>query len=197
MTFWSTPELEPKRQFKFLLVLPGEPAIETYLIKSVNKPQVTISTGATVNYIQHSFKYPGRLTWNDISVTLLDTIREDDTSSKLANIVRNSGYIVPTTEDDAKFSFTKRDAVFSLGKPRIQQIDAGNALENIAPKVIEEWTLWNAWVNRVDFGGQLDYSSDAIVSVTLGITYDWAEYVTSPDGSLVADGSGFQPRSRR
>ena len=186
--FWSDVRLEPKRQFKFLFLIPGvddNTVVETYLIKSVNKPSVTIQTGATVNYIQHTFKYPGRLSWNDISVTLIDTIRVDDTSSRLANIVRQSGYIVPDTEAASRFSFSKRAATNSLQKPKIQQISAGDVERGEKPEIIEEWTLWNAWVNSVNFGGGLDYSSDAIVNLTLGITYDWAEYTTQKPGDPI------------
>ena len=194
--FWSDPQLEPKRQFKFLFLIPGEDndgTIETYLVKSVNKPQITISTGATVNYIQHSFKYPGRLTWNDISVTLLDTIRIDDTSSRLGRIIRSSGYVIPNTAINAELSFSKKRATNALNKPKIQQIDAGNPVLGERPKIIEEWTLWNAWINNVNFGSNLDYSGDAIVNVTLGITYDWAEYTTTDTGEVVYDDvKGFQ-----
>lgn len=193
-TFWSSTELEPKRQFKFLFLIPGideSGTIETYLVKSLNKPQVTIQTGATVNYIQHTFKYPGRLTWNDISVTLIDTIRVDDTSSRLSSIIRQSGYVIPDTAKNAEYSFTKKGATNALNYPKIQQIDAGVPGES-APRIVEEWTLWNAWVNSINFGS-LDYGGDQIVNLTLGITYDWAEYVTSDNGNLdPVDRGGFQ-----
>lgn len=198
-TFWSNTELEPKRQFKFLFIIPGtdeQGTIETYLVKSVNKPQIQIGNNTVVNYIQHTFKYPGRLTWTDISVTLLDTIRVDDTTSRLANIVRQAGYVIPDTDRNAQFSFTKKGATNALNKPRIQQIDAGDPVNNIPPKIVEEWTLWNAWVKNVNFGQNLDYSNDSIVNVTLGITYDWAEYTTTDTGEVVYDGSGgFQKLS--
>lgn len=195
-TFWSASELEPKRQFQFLFLIPGAPgspeesAIETYLVKSLSKPAVTIGTQTTVNYMQHTFKYPGRLTWNDIQVTLLDTIRVDDTSSRLAAMVRQAGYVIPDTERNSQFSFTKKGATNALNQPKIQQIDAGDPMQNIPPKIVEEWTLWNAWIKSINFGNSLDYSGDQIVNVTLDITYDWAEYTTSADGKVVYDGSG-------
>ena len=192
-TFWSNVELEPKRQFQFLFIIPsldGGTSIETYLVKSLSKPQVTIGSNTNVNYIQHTFKYPGRLTWNDISVTLIDTIRVDDTSSRLASMIRQAGYVIPDTERNAQFSFTKRGATNALNKPKIQQIDAGDPVNNVPPKIVEEWTLWNAWIKSVNFSSQLSYAGDAIVDVTMGITYDWAEYTTSADGSVVYDGTG-------
>ncbi len=192
-TFWSNTELEPKRQFQFLFIIPGvdgDSAVETYLVKSLKKPQIQIAAETRVNYIQHTFKYPGRLTWQDISVTLLDTIRIDDTSSRLAAMLRQSGYVIPDTERNAQFSFTKRGATNALNKPRIQQIDAGDPVANVAPKIVEEWTLWNAFIKSVDFSNSLDYGQDAILNLTLGITYDWAEYTTSDTGDIVYDGSG-------
>ncbi len=199
-TFWNSTELEPKRQFKFLLILPGAPdqpesGVETYLIKSVAKPSVTIATGASVQFMQHTFKYPGRLTWSDISVTLIDTVRIDDTSSRLATVIKNSGYVIPANLNDAQFSFSKRDATNALNKPRIQQIKAGDPGNDVSPEIIEEWTLWNAWVNSVNFGA-LDYSNDSIVNLTMGITYDWAEYTTKNPGEPLdyRNGGGLQQR---
>lgn len=195
-TFWSSTELEPKRQFKFLFIIPGideSGTIDTYLVKSVNKPQIQIGNSTVVNYIQHTFKYPGRLTWTDINVTLLDTIRLDDTSSRLSNIIRQSGYVIPDSDRNARFSFTKQGATNALNKPKIQQIDAGDPVKNIAPKVVEEWTLWNAWVKSINFGQNLDYSNDQIVNVTLGITYDWAEYTTTDTDVIdYSNRGGFQ-----
>lgn len=192
--FWSAPDLEPKRQFKFLFILPSEHNIETYLVKSVTKPQVTIGTDTTVNYIQHTFKYPGRLAWNDIDVTLIDTVRVDDTSSRLASIIRDSGYVIPDSDEAAQYSFSKKSAVNALNTPRIQQITAGDPANGIPPQPVEEWTLWNAWVKSIDFGGTLSYDTDAIVNVTLGITYDWAEYTTVAPGNEFSynNGGGLQ-----
>ena len=192
-TFWSDTRLEPKRQFKFLFIIPSpdnKAVVDTYLIKSVDKPKVQIGTNTTVSYIHHTFKYPGRLTWTDINVTLIDTVAVDDTSSRLAMMLKKSGYIIPDTADNAKFSLNKEGATFALNKPRIQQIDAGNPMEGEDPKIIEEWTLWNAWVKSIDFGGTLNYEQDAIVNLTLGITYDWAEYTTTATGQPDYDGTG-------
>ena len=196
--FWTDTTLEPKRQFKFLFVIPSPDPdtqeIESYLVKQVAKPQFQLGE-TKVNYIQHTFKYPGRLTWQDISVTLIDTIRTDDTTSRLANILRASGYVIPDTATNAQFSFTKQGAVNALNSPYIQQIDGGDPANNIAPRVVEQWNLRNAWVKSVNFG-TLNYNSDELVDVTLGISFDWAEYFTvdASGGGVSADSAnGFQP----
>lgn len=194
--FWSDTTLEPKRQFKFLFVIPapeGTQAVESYLVKQVAKPQFQLGE-TKVNYIQHTFKYPGRLTWQDISVTLIDTIRTDDTSSRLANILRASGYVIPDTAANAQFSFTKQGSANALNSPYIQQIDGGNPANNIAPRVVEQWNLRNAWVKSVNFG-TLNYNSDELVDITLGISYDWAEYFTVGASGGVSEDSanGLMP----
>ena len=40
-------------------------------------------------------------------------------------------------------------------------------------KVIEEWKMWNAWITNADFG-QLDYTSDELVLLTMTLRYDYA-----------------------
>ena len=83
-----------------------------------------------------------------------------------------SGYALPGTMNDAKRSFSKKDAVAALGQPSIQQIDAlGNP--------IEKWTLFNPWLSAVNFG-ELSYETDAMVNVQLTFRYDWAEYEGAP-----------------
>jgi|10_taG_2_1085330.scaffolds.fasta_scaffold98644_2 hypothetical protein len=177
MAFWSDSRVEPKRQFRWLFIIPGgngQPAVETYLIKGVNKPTTTLAS-TPVQYLQHTFKYPGRLTWNDVTVSLIDAI-DPDTSSTLARLIQSSGYKIPTTEQNAQFSFSKANAVASLNNPRIQQLDGGNTITGEPPKIIDEWTLINAWAKSVDFGGSLTYTSDDLVQLSLTISYDWAEY---------------------
>jgi len=181
MAFWSDSTVEPKRQFRWLLYLPtdtgvaGAAAIQTYLVKSVTKPAWTM-TETPVNFMIHTFKYPGRLTWNNVSVTLVDAI-DPDTSGILNKIVQSSGYRIPDTEDNAIFSFSKSSAINSLGTPRLVQIDSGGNVPGVeaTPREIEEWTMVNAWVNKVQFGS-LDYTNDGLSEVQLDISYDYAHY---------------------
>jgi hypothetical protein len=181
MAFWSDSTVEPKRQFRWLLYLPtdtgasGAAAIQTYLVKTVTKPSWTM-TETPVNFMIHTFKYPGRVTWNNVSVTLVDSI-DPDTSGILNKIFQSSGYRIPDTEENAIFSFSKSSAINSLGTPRLVQIDAGGNVPGVeaAPREIEEWTMVNAWVNKVQFGS-LDYTGDGLSEVQLDISYDYAHY---------------------
>ena len=140
--FWSNAQLEPKRQFRFLFILPGSgdavgDNVETYLVRSLSKPTITIGGETTVSYLQHTFKYPGRVTWNDISVTLTDIIDpERDVTSRLASMIRRSGYVIPDKEDNARYAINKQAAVSALGTPLIQQLDNGSPVDGRPGQVI-------------------------------------------------------------
>jgi len=181
--FWNESIIEPKRGFRWTMIIPaggadGNPAIQTYVIRNVKKPSFTI-TETPVQYIAHTFKYPGRLTWADITCTLVDPV-SPDTSSILTKMLGAAGYRLPEGDEEARFSFAKRNANSALGDSVvIQQLDGGNPGEERAPKVIESWTLKNAWVKSMDFG-TLDYSNENLVEIALTLAYDYAEYRGSP-----------------
>ena len=72
MAFWNDTSVEPKRGFRWLLYLEGAAStIPTYVIKVAKKPSFTVSNN-THQFIAHTFNYPGRITWNPVSVTLVD-----------------------------------------------------------------------------------------------------------------------------
>jgi hypothetical protein len=167
-TFWSSNALDPKRSYRWILALNEIP---TYVVKTSGKPQFTIES-IQHQFVAHTFYYPGRIQWQELQVTLVDPVYPD-ASSLLIKTLQASGYALPGTMNDAKRSFSKKDAVAALGTPSIQQIDANG-------KTIEKWTLWNPWLSAVNFG-ELSYENDAMVNVQITFRYDWAEYEGSPD----------------
>jgi len=177
MAFWNDSSVEPKRSFRWLLYLPtsaaGAQGFETYVVKDVSKPQYVL-TETPVKYIAHTFKYPGRLTWSNVTCNLIDPIYPD-TSGIITKVLQASGYKLPENNELAQFSFSKRTAVNALGTPRLVQIDGGDVNNNIPPAEVEEWTLTNAWLSNVNFG-TLNYTSEDLVSIGLTIVYDFARY---------------------
>jgi len=161
--FWSSTTIDPKRSFRWVLVFDHIP---TYVITKVGKPNFSI-TPVDHNYIAHTFKYPGRVTWEDVSVTLVDPVYPD-ASSKIVKILQASGYAIPVREVDASISMTKKDSNVAVGVPSIAQLDGKG-------QQIERWTLHNAWLSKANFGS-LDYGTEEMLNVELTFTYDWAEY---------------------
>jgi len=175
--FWNSTTVDPKRSYRWILVLNQIP---TYVIKTSGKPNFTIE-GIEHQFVSHTFHYPGRIKWQELNVSLVDPVFPD-ASAIIVKTLQASGYALPGTQEDAKRSISKKDAVSALGVPSIQQIDAkGNA--------IEKWTLINAWLSQVNFG-ELSYEDDSMVNIQLTFKYDWAEYEgapASPDAPVPED----------
>jgi len=167
MTFWKSVDVEPKRSFRFLLDLgaDGTSHLASYFIKAVKKPNFTMDATQEVKYIGHTFKYPGRVKWEDITVTIIDPA-SPDAAVTMMNILSNSGYQTPKTEALAKETVSKKKSAGALGAVQIRQINANGS-------DIEKWFLHNAFLQNVDFG-ELSYENDDIVSYTLTISYDHA-----------------------
>jgi len=165
--FWNSTSVDPKRSYRWILVLNQIP---TYVVKTSGKPNFTIES-VQHQFVAHTFHFPGRIQWQAIEVSLVDPVFPD-ASAIIVKTLQASGYAIPGTQEDAKRSFSKRDAVQALGVPSLQQIDArGN--------VIEKWTLFNTWVAGVNFG-ELSYENDTMVNIQMTLRYDWAQYEGAP-----------------
>ena len=120
-----------------------------------------------VKYIQHTFKYPGRITWQPIDVTLIDPATPDS-AAIMMNILNESGYNQPDSLPNAHTSISKLGANTAMGSVFLNQIDADGM-------PISEWQLWNPFLTNVDFGS-VDYGTDDVVEYTLTIDYDYATF---------------------
>lgn len=169
--FWSSPNLEPKRNFRFKMNV-GDVCF--YLVKSAGRPNFEISQ-TEHSYLNHTFKFPGRVTWQDIDVTLVDPI-DDNSLEKMRDIIVRSGY--NWINEDALLNETDLNtiskakavaAVSNIGNGKgisLQQIDANG-------KVVDEWIFRNAWISKVT-PNELSYENEDLSDITLTITYDFA-----------------------
>ena len=162
MAFWSDKSVEPKRKFRWLLYWTGVPQ---FVIKSVKKPSYSVAT-TPHQFLNYEFNYPGRVTWEDIQITLVDPVQPDSTKS-LYKILENSGYVIPSNyQEAAAATISKEGMVDALGTEiKLSQLDAaGN-------QFIETWIVKNPLITSVDFD-TLDYSSDELLNITVNIKYD-------------------------
>jgi len=189
MPFWSdnfaenTELKDPKRQFRFKVEFTGISAPQggslLWYAKSVNKPSFSVATSEH-QYLNHTFYYPGTVTWDPISMTLVDP-RDPDMSATLSDIVNLSGYNPPSNPNSLG-TMSKAKAAGALGAVYISQID-GDGNE------IEKWTLWNAFITTVKYG-DMAYGNDDLVEMTLEIRYDWARLQTPGGPSRATAGDG-------
>jgi hypothetical protein len=191
MPFWSenfgedATLKDPKRNFRFTVEFQGIQAAQggakLWYAKTATKPSFAINA-AEHKYLNHTFYYPGNVTWNDITVTMVDPV-DPDMSATLSAIVEGSGYKPPGTSED-RASISKAKSAASLGTVIITQLDSdGNPLET--------WTLWNSFLTEVKYGDNLEYGNDDLTELSVTIKYDWARLQVGNDQRAAA-GSGAQ-----
>jgi len=191
MPFWSTNFGEdttlkdPKRQFRFYVEFSGIASpvggATLWYAKTVSKPSFTVDA-VEHNYLNHVFKYPGKVTWQDMTVTLVDPV-EPDMSATLSDILVQSGYSPPTdATTDQMGTISKAKAAGALGTIIVTQIDSNGA-------ELEKWTLWNSFISEVKYG-DLAYGTDDLTEMSLTIKYDWARIQTFAGGSVLSAGDG-------
>ena len=170
--FWANSNAEAKRKFRFLLTLSKDAiggqtkeikTVEKWLITKVTRPSFQISE-ATHSFLNHTFYYPGRLTWQDVSFTIVDALYPD-TSSILMGMLEQSGYRLPSAAESSYQTMSKANSKINV---KIEAIDA-------AGSPVDVWTLQNAWVSQSNFG-DFDYTADDLMSIDVTLKYDYATY---------------------
>jgi len=194
MPFWSTNFGEsatdlrdPKRNFRFTVEFQGINAAQggatLWYAKTVSKPSFAINA-AEHKYLNHTFYYPGNVTWNEVTVTLVDPVDPDMTAT-FSDIVQQSGYTPPTdATTNSMTSISKAKSASALGSVIVTQLDAeGNALET--------WTLWNSFITELKYGENLEYGNDDLTELSVTLRYDWARVETSVESSGPGGGTEF------
>ena len=164
MAFWNEASTEPKRGFRWLLYVSGMPQ---FIVTKVKKPSFRVGT-TPHQFLNYEFKYPGRVTWEDINFTVVDPVTPDSAAS-LFDILIQAGYQLPPDYQDARArTISKKGMVDSLGgQIKLVQLDATGTIN------LEEWTINNPQLTNVNFG-QLDYSQEGLINIDVTIAYDWA-----------------------
>lgn len=186
MPFWTNISTDPKRSFRYRFLLGGTEngnTLQEYTIKDVKKPTFQMEGGPQVKYIQHTFKYPGRVMWQAVTFSVVDPgAADEDASVALMNILADSGYSKPADDTSARTSISKAKAsgLAGIGSPRILEIDS-EGIETTS------WTLHNAFLTNVDFGN-LSYDTDEVVTYQVTLEYDYATIGTKLNGVTIKPG---------
>ena len=192
--FWTVaPTQDPKRGFRFRVQVTGlDEGGFLWYAKKCEKPAVSF-TEASHSYLNHTYYWPARAEWNEVSITFVDPVNPD-VAGRMGALLQAGGYQIPAGMDDGVENWatmSKTSAASALGSVIIEQISEGIPGDGDAgePKVLEAWTLNNAWVKEATFG-ELDYSSDELMELTLKFRYDWATFTaTAPDSFFVGPGA--------
>jgi hypothetical protein len=178
MSFWTSNAVEPKRNFRWRVSfsIPGSDGGESKLTpiwwaKTVDTPSYEV-TSVEHSFFDNTFKFPGRVKWNDVKMTLVDPITPNAVQAT-NQIILNSGYYIKDKDTaDKDFgkkptSITKSAAVSATGVVMIEILNGAGA-------PVETWTLKNPFITNVSFSN-LDYSNDDMRTIDLTWRYDWAE----------------------
>jgi len=170
-TFWSKNFAEggtdPKRKFRFMVTCENLGGMVWYA-KTCAKPGFTINA-AEHKFLNHTFFYPGNVTWQDVTMTLVDP-GDPDIAGTLADIIVASKYTIPANENAEMSTVSKASAVNALGTIYITQLDSDGGDQ-------ETWTLQNAWISEYKWG-ELEYGADDLNTLDVTIKYDWARIYT-------------------
>ena len=157
--FWSSSTLEPLRKFRFQIQFGND---IMWWAKSVTQPSPDVSM-SEYQLINHKIKYPGIVTWNDIDITMVEPNKDSKVGFGLFNRLKGSGYYTGPT-NGATDGLKKN--VFSGEDILITKIDADGEL-------VETWKLINPFIKAIKYG-DLDYSSDELLEITITVAYDSA-----------------------
>jgi hypothetical protein len=131
-------------------------------------------------FLGNTYYYPGTMTWEPITAVIINSVAPDANETFYAAMV-NSGYVLPNNSgfqrptlgtQEAGYPGTpnKSDARATVGDVRFSELN-GQGM------VVGEWLLQNAFFTSINFGN-LDYDTDDLLTVEVGIRYDWAAYQT-------------------
>jgi len=170
MAFWSQERLEPKRQHRWIVRF-GSGVLDglRYAIKKVDKPKAEISS-IEHKWLNHTFNYPGRLTWKEINMTFA-SVAEPDATNLLDVLLERSGYRRPQGVD-----VDSVDALTTIGKAKMNAAIGSMDIIQLNPDgvEIEAWTLYKPLFTNVEFGA-LEYANEEIVEISCTVKYDWAQ----------------------
>ena len=188
--YWADATLiSPKRNYKWIMSFgAASDSIPSWIVKSASKPSFDIGE-ASHSYINHTFFFPGKLTWSQIEVTLVDPL-VPDAAYEMVSRIKKAGYAFPNESglqghQAAGITFSKAAATKQLGLIKLKQLGHKGEME----EAIDQWTLHNVWIKSVNFGS-LSYDNEDITNLSLTLRYDWAVYDNPAKGLATL---GIQP----
>jgi hypothetical protein len=129
--------------------------IPSFMIKTANRPKLE-SEVVELDHINLKRKIKGKSNWTDITITLYDPIVPSGAQSVMEWI--RSGHESITGRDGYADFYKKNIDFYMLGP--------------VGDKV-EQWKIVGAFISSAEFG-DVDWSSNDPVMISLTITYDYA-----------------------
>tara|TARA_B100000424_G_C22904514_1_gene481042 strand:- start:335 stop:886 length:552 start_codon:yes stop_codon:yes gene_type:complete len=183
MAFWNETSVEPKRNYRFQVEITGlEGDSVIWWAKTFKPPSYEISE-VVHDYLDNKYYFPGRLTWADVNMTLIDPVSPNAVA--LTNkLIESAGYNVKTSVNQ-KETMSKASSTSAVKNVVVSILNANG-------DAIEVWTLKNSFLKSVSFS-DLSYDNDDLRTIDLTFRYDWAECDNT--GASTEDGEQFTTTS--
>jgi hypothetical protein len=169
MAFWTEQATEPKRNYRFLVEITnlgaaGADSVQWWA-KTFKVHSYAVSE-TEHDFMDNKYYFPGRLTWEDVTLSLVDPVSPNAVA--LTNqVIVESGYNVKAKGDlNAPQTMSKGKAVNALGDVKVSILNSDGT-------TIEEWTLKNSFIKAVTFS-DLAYDNDELRTIDITFRYDWA-----------------------
>ena len=202
MPWWTGRNIEPKRKSRFVVEIANGFFLPN--VKTCTKPSANVDL-KEFQLINHKFKYPGVVTWQDIKITMVDMNGNSganqslDTALLLWRMLKHTGYNIPTEAigpiaafgPNRQLSTPEKASSISNGfgsgiYSKNNTFPAGVGQSSNAQSVkiytldpegntVETWILHNPQIKSVSWGDH-SYDSDEFVEYSLDISYDFAHH---------------------
>jgi len=191
MAFWSQVGSEPIRQHRWFVNFGSGKQLQdmVFALKKVSRPKAKIGS-VQHKYLNHFFNYPGRLEWEDISMSFA-AITQPNASKRLMALLKSAGYGVPSAA-------TPGAELSTIGKEKFVTALGEFEIFCLNPEVdsFETWKIHRPFFTSVQFG-DLDYGNEDIVEIQTTVKYDWAELKQAADPVGNDPSTGLSPTGNK
>tara|TARA_R100000152_G_C6744929_1_gene168597 strand:- start:105 stop:674 length:570 start_codon:yes stop_codon:yes gene_type:complete len=188
MAFWNSHESAPMRNYRWQVTIGGfkitgvSDTDVVWWAKTVSVPSWDMNE-VEHDYFDNKFYFPGRVTWQDVELTLVDPV--SPSAVEITNrILQGSGYEI-AKQPGAKKTLAKSKAANPGGAGmksfKLELYDAEGTVK-------ETWTLNNAFIKAAKYG-DMDYANDDLRQISLTIKYDWASCTIGSNPEQFGKGS--------
>jgi len=174
MTFWSQSASEAKRNYKYRLTIQGKGTTgndSLWWAKAVTLPSFDVSN-TEVHHFDNRYYFPGRVTWNPVSFTLVDPISVD-AAAQVSSFLANAGYQVPAAASDKGKTINRSKSIGTLQTGAIFSVII--EIVDSEDKVVEKWICNNVFIESAKYG-DLAYDNDELKTIEMTIRYDYCEH---------------------
>lgn len=195
--FWSSGDTAaiPKRNFRFLVSITKDAvggsttttSTPVWIAKSTQLPNVTVGD-TKVHFVNHEFKYPGKVTYADLQISLIEAV-DPNTSFRLLKMLSDSGYKNPSAISGNPEAEAQTSIIFK--SKAVMNVELTH-LGGDADATNNKYTLKNAWIKNITLPQSLDYSSEDVSDVQITFAYDYFTMIAGTDKNQQGTvGDGF------